>query len=160
MGWRKRLAFSPFCRVEGLTFGARREIVTFMEPTYIRLRFSDPELAQALIDATPPDGVCVSGSMQPIVRASAGADIVFYVSFQIKAHLDLAIVALWVVRELLPHVKKRRNKKTRINDENVTLTKGEVLRLMRDVIHWQEVRDAQRHESDDKKRIEDKKSPG
>jgi hypothetical protein len=131
-----------------------------MENTYIDLRFSEPELAQALINATPPDGVRVSGSMQPVIRASAGADMIFDVSFHIKAHLDLLIVAAWVVRELLPHVKKRRNKKTRINDKELPLTESEVLRLMRDVIHWQQVRDAQRHEGDSKKQIEDKKSSG
>jgi hypothetical protein len=130
-----------------------------MKTIEIDLRFSEPELAEALIKATPPDGVRVSGSMQPTIRASAGADIVLDVSFQIKAHLDLLIVAAWIVRELLPHIKKRRKKKTRINDKEVLITKGQVMKLIRDVIHWQQVRDAQWKEDHAQKQLEDKKSP-
>ena len=130
-----------------------------MKAMNIPFRFSEPELAQALIKAKPPRGVRVSGSMQPIIRASAGADIVFNVSLEIKAHLNLIIVAAWVVRELLPHIKKRRIRMIRLNDVDLRLTESEVSRLIQDALHWQEVRDAQRKVGDEKKRLEDKKPP-
>ncbi len=131
-----------------------------MPITGIDLRFSDWRLARALIDATPPDGVRVSSSNQPVIRASADADMIVRVTLEFKAHFDLVILAAWVVRELIPHLKKRGAKRPRINDTDLTLTKAKVLRLIRDEIHWQQVRDAQWHESDEKKRIPGKKTPG
>jgi hypothetical protein len=131
-----------------------------MPITRIDLRFSDCGLAQALIDATPPDGVRVSTSNQPVIRASADADMIVRVSLEFKAHFNLVILAAWVVRELLPHLKKRGAKRPRINDTDLTLTEAEVLRLIQDEIHWQQVRDAQQHECDEKKRIPHKNRKG
>jgi hypothetical protein len=121
-----------------------------MEPIYVDLNFSDFDAAKALGDAKPPDGVRVSVAKHPTIRAAAGADIVLQVSFHISGP-ELAIVAAWAARELSQYLKKRRQKKARINDEEVSSTQEEVLRLMRDVIHWQQVRDAQKHESERKK---------
>ena len=128
-----------------------------MKPIHIDFNFSDFEVAKALGDATPPDGVRVSVAKHPTMRAAAGADIVLSVSLHLS-HTDLAIIAAWVAREISQYLKKRHKEKTRINDQEVHPTQEEVLRLMQEVIHWQQVREAQFREMDEKKPLKDKKS--
>jgi len=128
-----------------------------MDNTHISLNFSDWDLARALGASTPPDGVRVSVASNPTIRAAEGMDIVLSVSLHFS-HTDLVIVAAWVARELSQYLRKRHKEKTRINDQELPPTQEEVLRLMRDVIHWQQVRDAQWQEEQQKK-LADKNKP-
>jgi hypothetical protein len=128
-----------------------------MKPTHIDFKFSDFELAKALGDAAPPDGLQVSVAEHPTMRASAGADVVLSVSLHFS-HTNLVLIAAWVAREVSQYLKTRQKERTRINDQEVLPTQEEVLRLMREVIHWQQVREAQFREMDEKKRLQDKKS--
>ena len=128
-----------------------------MENTHIDLDFSDHELAKALIDATPPDGVRISSPGQPTIRAGGGADIVFSISFHISS-VQLDIVAVWLAAQIGYYLKKRHQEKTRVNDKELTPTPEQVVVLMREVIHWQQVRDAQWQESQQKK-IADENKP-
>lgn len=121
-----------------------------MENTHIDLNFSDWDLAKALGDATPPDGVRVSVASNPTIRAAAGMDIVLNVSFHISGP-ELAAVAAFVAYQLRQYFKKHKQESTRINDQEVHSTDEEVLRLMRDVVHWQQVRDAEWQEHQQKK---------
>ena len=127
-----------------------------MENTHIDLDFSDHDLAKSLIDATPPDGVRISSPGQPTIRAGGGADIVFSVSFHIS-NLELGVFASWLALQIGYHIKKRYQEKTRINDKELTPTSDQLLVIMREVIHWQKVRDLQWQESQQKKLTDENK---
>ena len=121
-----------------------------MDTIDIDLSCSDSEVAKALLEAAPPEGVRVSGSPHPIIRAAEGTDIVFQISLHFS-HTDLVIVAAWVAKELSHYLRKRHKEKTRINDQELSPTQEQVLVLMREIIHWQQVREAQWQETQQKK---------
>jgi hypothetical protein len=72
--------------------------------------------------------------------------------------VQLDIVAVWLAAQIGYYLKKRHQEKTRVNDKELTPTPEQVVVLMREVIHWQQVRDAQWQESQQKK-IADENKP-
>ena len=127
-----------------------------MKPTHIDFKFSNFEMARALGAATPPEGLRISVDENLTLRASEGADIVLSVSLHFS-HTDLVIIAAWVARELTQFLKKQSKEKTRINNQDVQPTQEEVLRLMQEVIRWQQVREAQFKAMEENKQLRDKK---
>jgi glucose-6-phosphate dehydrogenase assembly protein OpcA len=122
-----------------------------MEPTYVDLKFADIELAEALRSVPPPDGVKVIIAEQPTIQAAQDAGIVVEVSFHIQHGVELAFVAGWLARSIAQNLIKRHKEKTRIDRQEIAPTEAEILALMQNDLHWQQVREKQWQESQQKK---------
>lgn len=118
--------------------------------TRFELRFSDFSLAECLGKGTPPEGVTVSIS-KPFIRASVDADIIvkatFNVSMSVKVNVGLvAIIAIWIAKKLKAKIKRRKNKKSRVNGNVIPLNKRNIILLIENEMAAQVERDAQRRQ--------------
>ena len=112
----------------------------------IHLDFSDPDMAQALADSAPPDGVKVSGPFT-FIQASAPAQIVTQIIIEFLPQFSATLLAGWILLAL----EKRRQKRTRINRKEVALKEADIVRLIQDELAKQKARDAQWREEHRKK---------
>jgi len=104
----------------------------------IHLDFSDPDMAQALADATPPDGVKVSGP-STFIQASAPAQILTQIVIEFVPQFSATLPAGWILLAL----EKRRQKRTRINRKEVALKEADIVRLIQEQLTNQKAREAQ-----------------
>jgi hypothetical protein len=126
-----------------------------MNPVNFRLRFSHSELAEALLNAKPPKGVKVSGSLNPIIRACHGADIVWNVNFDVSIPLTAFVV--WLVTRLkkAKNVDDGKDETTRINDKDIPLKNRDVMLIIKSVLFYQKFREKQLRET--QRRVSHKK---
>jgi len=104
----------------------------------IYLNFAEPDMAQALADVTPPEGVKVSGP-STFIQASEPAQIVTQTVMEYAPQFSGTLLA----GRLLPALEKRRQKRTRINRKEVTLQEADIVRLTQDLLASQKARAAQ-----------------
>ena len=133
-----------------------------MEITEFDLRFTDPDLADALAKATPPDGFKIV-ALSPQINASAGADIIFRIivhlphaisiegSATIPATAAIALISGWIAAQLKNKVKNREDKKGRLNNEVIPLDEQNIVRIVQKQIAAQVGRERQRAEDDKQK---------
>ncbi len=114
--------------------------------TRIHLDFSDPDMAQALADATPPDGVKVSGP-STFIQASEPAQTLTQVVIEFIPQFSSTLLAGWILLAL----EKRRQKRTRINRKEVALKEADIVRLIEEQLANQKAREAQREEDHNEK---------
>jgi hypothetical protein len=112
----------------------------------IHLDFSDPDMAQVLADATPPDGVKVSGP-STLIQASEPAQILTQVVIEFIPQFSSTLLAGWILIAL----EKRRQKRTRINRKEVALKEADIVRLIEEQLANQKAREAQWKEDHKKK---------
>lgn len=129
-----------------------------MNPTRFTLRFSDPVLAKALADAKPPEGVKISVS-KPFMQASGSGYLIVQAvfDFSMSIHVNVPNVILlslagWIAKKLHAKVKRRKNKKSRINGNVIPLDKRNILLVIEKDISAQIERDAQRREDNSNKK--------
>ncbi len=104
----------------------------------IYLDFSDADMAQALADAAPPEGVKVSGPSNPI-RASDPAQILTQILIEFVPQFSANLLAGWILLAL----SKRGQKCTNINRKQVALKEEDIVRLIEEQLADQKARDAQ-----------------
>ena len=126
-----------------------------MNPVNFRLRFSHSELAEALLNAEPPKGVKVSGSLNPIIRASIGADIVWNVNFDVSIPLTAFVIWLITLIKKTKNVDDGKNETARINDKDVPLKSRDVMLVIKSVLFYQKLREKQLRET--QRRVSHKK---
>jgi len=114
-----------------------------MDKKYISLNFSDDELAKAVADSSPPDGVTVS-KPSTIIQASAPAEIFWHVAIEFGIQVSALVVGTWIWEA----VKKRAKKRARINREEVALQKRAIVRLVQKEINKYDARKAQEQEDE------------
>jgi|ERR1035438_1378655 hypothetical protein len=133
-----------------------------MNPVNFRLRFSHSELAEALLNAEPPKGVKVSGSLNPIIRASIGADIVWNVNFDVSIPLTAFVIWLITLIKKTKNVDDGKNETARINDKDVPLKSRDVMLVIKSVLFYQKLREKQLRETQrrvsHKKKVKTKKN--
>ncbi|MEJ0091248.1 MAG: hypothetical protein WDM80_16070 [Limisphaerales bacterium] len=111
------------------------------------LRFSEFHLAECLAKCKPPNGFKVTVS-KPIWRASVDSDVIMKVTFTASISVKMsagviAVVSLWVSKKLKAKVKRRKNKKSRINNNVIPLNKRNIILLIENEMAAQAERDAQ-----------------
>ena len=119
-----------------------------MKPINFHLHFSDPALAKAILESKPPKGIKISGSLNPMIRCMAGAEMVWNVNFNID--IPLFVFATWLVAILLKKKKKAGNspnEKARINDKDVPLKRRDIILIIKDVLFYQKFREKQFRET-------------
>jgi hypothetical protein len=104
----------------------------------IHLDFGDPDMAQALADATAPDGVKVLGPSK-LIKVSAPAQIVTQIVVEFIPQFSATLLAGWILLAL----EKRRQKRTRINRKEVALKEADIVRLIQEQFSNQRAREAQ-----------------
>ncbi len=104
----------------------------------IYLNFADPDMAQALAEATPPERVKVSDP-STLIQASDPAQVLTQIVIEFVPQFSATVLAGWILLALA----NRREKRTRINREEVPLRKADIVRLIQDQLANQKVRDAQ-----------------
>ena len=104
----------------------------------IHLNFSDPDMAQAIAESAPPDGVKISGP-STFIQASEPAQIVWQIVIEFVPQFSSTFLAGWILLAL----EKRRQKRTRINRKEVALKEADIVRLIEDQLANQKARDAQ-----------------
>jgi hypothetical protein len=106
---------------------------------YVKLDFDDPLMAQAIADATPPEGVKVSGP-STLIQASDAARILEQIVIEFVPQFSATVLAGWILLAL----QNRSNKSTRINCKEVDLEHSNILRLIENQLANQKAREAQR----------------
>jgi hypothetical protein len=91
----------------------------------IKLIFSDPELAQLLSDSKPPLGIKIS-KPKTFIECEAPGEILRMILIQFIPRFSATFLAGWILLQ----IGKHSNKRTRINDKDVTLKKRDILRLV------------------------------
>jgi hypothetical protein len=127
-----------------------------MNPINFRLRFANSELADAIINSKPPEGVVIAGSLNPIIRATHGADMVFNVNFDVSIPLTAFVVWLVAILKQRYKVENCKKKSARINDQNVPLKNKDIMLVIKSVLFYQKLRETQKR-IDQKKKVERKK---
>ena len=107
----------------------------------VHLDFADPNVAQALADATPPERVKVSASSTSI-QASDPAQVLTQIVIEFVPQFSATVLAGWILLALA----NRREKRTRINRKDVALTEANIVRLIEEQLANQKAREAQRKE--------------
>lgn len=106
--------------------------------TRIHLDFSDPDMAQAIADTTPPEGVKVFGP-STFIQASEPAEILTQVIIEFIPQFSSTLLAGWILLAL----EKRRHKRTRINRKEVALKEADIVRLIEEQLAAQKAHEAQ-----------------
>ena len=104
----------------------------------VHFDFSDPDIAQALADATPPEGVKISGP-STLIQASDPAQVLTQIIVEFVPQFSSTFLAGWILLALANH----RNKRTRINRKDIALKKEDIMRLIEEQLANQKARDAQ-----------------
>jgi hypothetical protein len=107
----------------------------------VHLDFADPDMAQALTDAKPPEGVKVSGP-STLVEASDPAQILTQIVIEFIPQFSATVLAGWILLALSKH----RQKRTRINRKEVALKEANIVRLIEEQLADQKAREAQSEE--------------
>jgi hypothetical protein len=104
----------------------------------IYLDFADPDIAQALADAKPPEGVTVSGP-STLIQASDPAQVLTQIVIEFVPQFSATVLAGWILLALA----NRREKRTRINHKDVELKESDIVRLIEEQLAKQTAREAQ-----------------
>lgn len=105
----------------------------------VYLNFSDPDMAQALANATPPEGVRVSDP-STLIEASDPAQVLTQIVIEFVPQFSATVLAGWILLALA----NRREKRTRINRKDIALKKADIVRLLDEQLANQKAREAQR----------------
>ncbi|HZE71866.1 MAG TPA: hypothetical protein VE135_20345 [Pyrinomonadaceae bacterium] len=104
----------------------------------IHLDFSDPDMAQALADAEPPEGVKVLGPSR-LIQASDPAQILTQIVIEFVAQFSATVLAGWILLALSKRGKKRSN----INRKEIVLKEADIVRLIQEQLANQKTRETQ-----------------
>jgi hypothetical protein len=121
--------------------------------TEFDLRFTEPELADALAKAAPPEGFKIIAS-SPMINASDGAAIMHHIVIHLPHGIsiddtislnDPAFVFIigWITKHLADKVKHRKDKKARIDNDIIVLNEREISGVIRKQIAAQIARERQ-----------------
>jgi hypothetical protein len=104
----------------------------------IHLDFADPDMAQAIVDAMPPEGVKVTGP-STLIEASDPAQILTQIAIEFIPKFSATVLAGWILLSL----QKRGQKRTRINRKEIELKKADIVHLIEEQLANQKAREAQ-----------------
>ena len=104
----------------------------------VRLDFSDPDMAQALADAEPPEGVKVLDP-STLIQASDPAQILTQIVIEFVPQFSATVLAGWILLALSKRGKKRSN----INRKEVVLKEADIVRLIQEQLASQRTRETQ-----------------
>ena len=104
----------------------------------IYLNFADPDMAQALAEATPPEGVKVSDP-STLIQASDPAQVLTQIVIEFVPQFSATVLAGWILLALA----NRREKRTRINRKDVALNEADIVRLIEEQLANPKAREAQ-----------------
>ena len=104
----------------------------------IYLNFADADVARALAEATPPEGVKVSDP-STLIQASDPAEVLTQIVIEFVPQFSTTVLAGWILLALA----NRREKRTRINRKDVALKEADIVRLIEEQLANQKAREAQ-----------------
>ena len=124
-----------------------------MEITEFDLRFTDPDLADAIAKAAPPPGFRIVAS-SPMINASQGAAIIYHIAIHLPNGISitddltinnpaLLLIAGWLAGHLKNKVKDRKNKKAYVNNDIIDLDETNIISVVRKDIAAQIARERQ-----------------
>jgi hypothetical protein len=124
-----------------------------MEITEFDLRFTEPELADALAKAAPPEGFKITAS-PPMINAQQGAAIIHHIVIHLPHAISIddtitlndpafVFIAGWIAKHLADKVKDRKDKNASVNNDVITLDEHEISGVVRKQIAAQVARERQ-----------------